>query len=199
MMLRLCVAAATFCALALLQFAPFRTAPLPFGSLQYLRWVVAAFPESAFAQSAPAKSPWRIYQNDRYGTTIDYPDVFRAEPPPDADDGRTFKSADGGKFLVYGSFALDSDLAGLLDDAMKNVKAGATVTYQAHRDNWFVISGTDGDDLFYERHLLSHRGEIVNSFVISYPAKLKQIYDPIVTRMAKSLRPGSGFQTPGKR
>jgi len=72
------------------------------------------------------------------------------------------------------------------------------VTYQAHRDNWFVISGTDGDDLFYERHLLSHRGEIVNSFVISYPAKLKQTYDPIVTRMAQSLRAGSGFQTPGK-
>jgi hypothetical protein len=194
MKLRLCVAAATFCALALLQLAAFRTAPLPFGSLQYLSWL-----GTAAAESTLAKATWRLYQNDRYGTTIDYPDFFRVEPRPDADDGRTFKSADGGKFLVYGSFALDSDLAELLDDALKNLKAGATVTYQAHRDNWFVISGTDGEDLFYERHLLSHRGEIVNSFVISYPAKLKQTYDPIVTRMAQSLRAGSGFQTPGKR
>jgi hypothetical protein len=29
-----------------------------------------------------------------------------------------------------------------------------------------------------------------------YPAKLKQTYDPIVVRMAKSFRPGTGFQMP---
>jgi hypothetical protein len=33
-------------------------------------------------------------------------------------------------------------------------------------------------------------------FVISYPAALKQTYDPIAARMAKSFRSGSGFQTP---
>ena len=81
---------------------------------------------------------------------------------------------------------------------MKNLEPGAAVTYQAHGENWFVISGTEGENLFYERHLLSHRGQIVDNFVISYPARLKQIYDPIVTRMSQSLRAGSGFQTPGK-
>ena len=53
---------------------------------------------------------------------------------------------------------------------------------------WFVISGTQGSDrIFYERHLLSHGGEMTEGLVMSYPAGLKQKYDPIVARMAKSF------------
>jgi serine/threonine-protein kinase len=139
---------------------------------------------------------WRIYQNDRYGTTIEYPSTFRPQPPPDADDGRAFKSADGGEFSVFASYGgIDSDLAQYRDSVVKNLDAGSVVTYQTHGGNWFVVSGTKGDKIFYERHLLSHRGEMTEGFVITYPASLKQTYDPIVARMAKSFRSGSGFQT----
>jgi hypothetical protein len=48
--------------------------------------------------------------------------------------------------------------------------------------------------------MLSHGKEMaegfVEGFVMSYPAALKQIYDPIVGRMAKTFRSGSGFQSP---
>jgi hypothetical protein len=37
---------------------------------------------------------------------------------------------------------------------------------------------------------------MTEGFVMSYPAGLKQTYDPIVARMAKSFRSGTGFQTP---
>jgi len=37
---------------------------------------------------------------------------------------------------------------------------------------------------------------MIEGLVISYPASLKATYDPIVARMAKSFRSGSGFQTP---
>ena len=70
------------------------------------------------------------------------------------------------------------------------------MTYEARGDNWFAISGTNSDRVFYERHLLSHKAQMTEDFVISYPASLKQIYDPIVARMAKSFRPGTGFQSP---
>ncbi len=140
---------------------------------------------------------WLTYYNDRYGTTVDYPDVFKAQPPPDANDGRAFKSADGATFAVYASYnALDFDLAKYRDFIMKNLDSGEVVTYQTSRNSWFVISGTNGAKIFYERHLLSHAGQMMESFVMSYPASLKQTYDPIVTRMAKSLRSGTGFQTP---
>ncbi len=153
---------------------------------------------AAMSFAAPAGAGhWLTYRNDRYGTTIDYPDFFTAQPPPDSNDGRAFKSADRAAFSVYASYnALDFDVAKYRDFILKNLDAGATVTYQARGDNWFVVSGTKGADVFYERHMLSHAAQLTESFVISYPAALRQSYDPIVAHMAKSFRPGKGFQTP---
>ena len=144
---------------------------------------------------------WRTYHNDRYGTTIDYPSVFKPGTPPGNDDGLAFASADGAEFSVFASYnALDFDLAGFQDFVAKNLGADAVITYRAHGDDWFVISGTKGSDrIFYERHLLSHGKEMTEGFVASYPAGLKQKYDPIVARMSKSFRAGRGFQTPEKR
>ena len=99
---------------------------------------VAAAPAAAQTAGAPN---WRTYQNDRYGTTIDYPARFKAEPPPGSDDGRTFTSADGATFSVYASYnALDFNLAKYQDFTLKNLDPGAVVTYKSHGDDWFVIS-----------------------------------------------------------
>ncbi len=100
------------------------------------------------------------------------PAFFKPGTPPDANDGLAFKSADGADFSVFASYnALDFDLASFQDFIVKNLEPGAVVTYQTHRDNWFVISGTKGADrIFYERHLLSHGAQMTEGFVISYPS-----------------------------
>lgn len=140
---------------------------------------------------------WLTYQNDRYGTTIDYPDIFRMQPPPDADDGRAFKSADGAEFTVSASYAaMDFTLATYREFIVQHLDPGSTISYETRGKNWIVISGTRGDGIFYERHLLSHGGQMNEDFVVTYPASAKRIYDPIVARMAKSLRSGRGFQSP---
>lgn len=153
------------------------------------------------APRAALADDWRTYHNDRYGTTIDYPGFFKPGTPPEADDGLKFTSADGAEFSVFASYnALGFDLAGFQDFIKENLAAGAVVTYRSHGDDWFVISGTqESDRIFYERHLLSHGGEMTEGLVMTYPAALKQKYDPIVARMAKSFRPGKGFQTPDGR
>jgi hypothetical protein len=163
-----------------------------------LCFATAAAPAAAQTSGTPH---WRTYQNDRYGTTIDYPDLFKAEPPPDNDDGRRFKSADGAEFAVFASYgAVDFDRAGYQKYILEKLDPGKAVTYQAHGDDWFVISGTAGDGIFYERYMLSHGKAMaegfVQGFVMSYPAALKRTYDPIVARMAKSFRSDSGFQAP---
>lgn len=160
--------------------------------------VAAALTASLALFDATARADdWRTYQNDRYGTTIDYPPSFKPLPPPDSDDGRKFESADGADFSVFASYnASDFDVASYRDFILKNLDAGAVVTYQSSGDDWFVVSGTKGDAIFYRRYLLSHRKQMTEGLAIEYPAKLKQSYDPIVARMAKSFRPGSGFQTP---
>jgi hypothetical protein len=153
------------------------------------------------APPAALVDDWRTYHNDRYGTTIDYPSVFKPGTPPGNDDGLAFARADGAEFSVFASYnALDFDLTAFQDFIVKNLGADAVITYRAHGDDWFVISGTRGSDrIFYERHLLSHGKEMTEGFVASYPASLKQKYDPIVARMSKSFRAGTGFQTPKKR
>jgi hypothetical protein len=165
------------------------------------RLALAIFAAAAVVQAAAptmaVADDWRTYRNERYGTTIDYPDIFKAGPPPANDDGVAFKSDDGAAFSVFASFnALDFDLAGFKDFILKNLEAGEVVTYQAQGKDWFVISGTKGvEAIFYERHLLSHGKQMTESFVMSYPARLKPKYDPIVARMSKSFRSGKGFQT----
>jgi hypothetical protein len=159
--------------------------------------VLSAALVAGAASAENVSGKWLTYYNDRYGTTIDYPDLFKAQPPPDANDGRAFKSADGADFLVAASYnALDFDLDQFHDFVVKDLDPGAAVTYQARGDNWFVVSGTNGANVFYERHLLSHKKQMTEEFVITYPASLKQTYDPIVARMAKSFHSGPGFQTP---
>lgn len=172
-----------------------------FAKVTLLAGSIALFLVATSLMAPAGADNWLIYQNDRYGTTIDYPDQFKPEPPPGADDGRTFKDAGGAQFSVYASFnALDFDLKKYQDFTLKNLGPGQTVTYQSHgqsRDgDWFVISGSSGNNIFYERHLLSHGGEMTESFSITYPAAAKTSYDAIVARMAKSFRPGKGFQTP---
>ena len=111
-----------------------------------------------------------------------------------------FTSPDGASFSVFASYnALDFDLAGYQDFIVKNLEAGKVISYRAHGRDWFVISGTAGaDNVFYKRYLLSHRGEMTEGFVMSYPGHLKQKYGPVVARMAKSFRSGTGYQTPDK-
>jgi hypothetical protein len=159
-------------------------------------FVLALSAAMVFAAGAGADN-WLTYHNDRYGTTIDYPDIFKPQPPPDSNDGRTFKNAAGADFWVAASYnALDFDVARYRDFVVKNLDPAAAVTYQARGDIWFVISGTNGANIFYERHLLSYGAQLTESFAISYPASLKQTYDPIAARMAKSFRSGTGFQSP---
>jgi hypothetical protein len=147
---------------------------------------------------AQAEQGWRSYTNPRFGTTIAYPDRFRPGRAPTNGAGLTFTGADSASFSVYGSHnALDHDIKGLETFIRENRSPGERITYDARGENWFVLAGTNGDITFYERHLLSHQGKIVNAFVMQYPTRLQKQYDAIVTRMSRSLRAGRGGDTEG--
>jgi len=151
---------------------------------------------ASLAATPAAAESWRTYRNARFGTSIEYPDRFRPGRPPDNGGGLGFTSADGASFSVYGSHnALEHDLPGLESFVRAERPAGERITYAARGSDWFVLSGTRGDSTFYERYLLSHRGRIVNGFVMEYPSRLQTIYGAIVTRMSRSLRAGRGADT----
>jgi hypothetical protein len=152
-----------------------------------------AFPHDAWAQ---AREVWKTYHNDRFGTAIELPARFRPGRPPDNNDGQSFAATDGATLAVWASFnTLEHDIAGL--EAFLREDSKDNFTYRATGRNWLVLSGTREDRIFYQRHLISHRGEVINAFEITYPSSLAAAYDPIVARIAKSLRPGRGYQTKG--
>jgi hypothetical protein len=159
---------------------------------------LAILPGAALAQTQSPET-WKTYFNDRYGTSISYPSRFKPGPPADANDGLRFAAADGAELAVWGAFnALEHDIAGLEEFLRESLKDDEKITYRAAGKSWLVLSGTRGERLFYKRYLLSHRNEVENAFEISYPAALAAAYDPIVTRIAKSLKAGRGYQTSGK-
>jgi serine/threonine-protein kinase len=148
---------------------------------------------------AQPREAWKIYVNDRFGTSIEYPSRFRPGRPPDNNDGLSFTASDGATLAVWDSFNIDElDIKALEADISEGRVKGERITYRASGKNWFVLSGTRGDSLFYSRYLLSHRGEVKNALEIVYPAALTSAYDPIVARISKSLRPGRGYQIPGR-
>ena len=158
------------------------------------RRLILGFALFAPLESALAQEAWTTYRNTRFGTAIDYPARFRPGRPPDNNDGLAFTAPDGATFSVWGSLnVMEHDVAGL-EAFLREGKQDARVTYRASAKNWLVLSGVQADRVFYERHLFSHRNEVVNAFQISYPAALAATYDPIVARMSKSLLPGRGYQ-----
>jgi glutathione peroxidase-family protein len=162
------------------------------------RLVFALVAAAMFAASpAAAQKVWKTYKNERFGTSIEYPaDKFIPQPPRNNSDGLRFIATDGAEFTVSAiNNVLNQNLAALQASALKARPLDEKITHRERGPNWIVLSGTKANVIFYERHLLSHRGKIVNEFEILYPARLRGLYDPIVTRMSKSFHAGTGINT----
>ncbi len=143
------------------------------------------------AKQQHAQPAYATYVNARYGFSVRYPRSLKMEPPPEIGDGRSFDARDGFKMDVWGS-NIDVDFH---NDTLKGNLTQARhedfthVTYQATGRNWYVLSGTKGDKIVYEKTYLG-KGSL-NTLSISYPVKLKAKYNKIVTTISASFKPGN--------
>ncbi|OBS53418.1 hypothetical protein A8B73_06405 [Methylosinus sp. 3S-1] len=141
--------------------------------------------------SAALAESWRQYRNARFGTTADVPADWTMGEAPENDDGRVFASPDGrAQITVSGGFRTDQKAQEFADRLAPG--KGETVTYRRRAKDWLAVSGTKGDRIFYRKALLSCNGTVWNSVAIDYPAAQKKKLDPLVTRVARSLRAGPG-------
>ena len=60
------------------------------------------------------------------------------------------------------------------------------------RDKWFVLSGTLGEQEFYERVSFTCGGRLINSWVMIYPKAQSGLYDRVVEAVARTYSPGAG-------
>ncbi len=154
---------------------------------------VAAPTESAAPVEEPptqlSEGEWVKYVNSRFGASIVYPSgIFNPQPPPDNNDGRRFTAIDGkSSFFIFGQYnALEMTLAELEADDIAGGDYDA-VTYKRHGEDWYVLSGYRGDQVFYRKLLLRDDGETEHVFEIIYPKQAKRTFDLITAQMAKSF------------
>ncbi len=155
------------------------------------RWPIAVAAGAVLAVSlAPAASADSLtYRNDRFGVEVTFPaDLFDGqEPPPANGDGMTFTAGDGGSLAAYGGFNVDGlGPRAYLDQQIGWMPQGTAVTYQRVGAGWAVVSGTQGDTIFYQRFEFDH--DVVRAVLLRYPRSARAKYDPAVGPIANSLR-----------
>lgn len=136
---------------------------------------------------------YTLYRNDRYGTFISYPGVyFIAQPAPANGDGRSFVSVDGAaRFYTFSQFNAMAMTPDELAEQDKSLGGYDSVTYERISDGWYVLSGRQGDAIFYRRAIVDGPDGLLRVFEISYPAARKAEFDAVVAHMAHSFGPGT--------
>jgi len=144
------------------------------------------------ADSTNSKVEYGTYINARYDFELMYPKnlLIPDLPPPDNNDAGGFISKDKqvdmsaqGKHLVINTWKEEYQWA--LDYHKKG-----KVTYKSFNEKFFVVSGYEGDQVFYSKEIWlgPNDNPIVLVFDSTYPIKDKKLWDPIIAVCANSLK-----------
>jgi curved DNA-binding protein CbpA len=150
-------------------------------------------PTVAMAHAAPKGKPaiWKLYSNARSGFALRYPaDVF--SPAGDDIEGKDslLTSRDGRAVLRIFSapHKATTTLTEYRQSLMSGRYAAAKFDYTPQRSNWFVLSGTVGEEMFYERITSSCDSRSIHGWVLVYPLAQRAFYDAIVEEIHRSYR-----------
>ncbi len=167
--------------------------------LRHMSFVAVAccliFPGGRAWGASDWRRDWATLHNERHGFLIAYPiEVFAQRADPTTDEGRVLYSLDGKAQLLVGAFANDdqTSLRDYRDFLLKEDYASANVEYAPVHAQWFVISGTIGDQEFYERVSFTCGGRLINSWAMVYPKAESRFYDRVVEAIARTYTPGAG-------
>lgn len=137
-------------------------------------------------------SAWVPYINERFGFSFSYPAaMFASERRSQTGDGEVFATDAGAKLLVGAFENTDGHTVSSYMDFIRRQSYGAfSIDYSPHGTTWFVLSGENQREVFYEKVMFSCGGRIINSFSLIYPVDAKRAFDPIVAGIEKTFRPG---------
>lgn len=140
---------------------------------------------------ATADGTWRTHQDARLGFAIEYPArVFLPNPAASTAQRQVFVSRDGkAKFVVHAEVKDEEwSLADLRREKLKETYEDAKLGYAPVRASWFVLSGTSGNDMFYDRVTLTCKGRVAHGWLLVYPVAERKTYDAIVEQMQRTYR-----------
>lgn len=164
----------------------------PFGCASVaLLLFMSTHPASAQPALGLSAPEWKAY-SDRAGTTVDYPaGIFGIDAgAAPRGEGRELRSGDGrARFMVY----VEANQQRYTPSRFIQTQLAAPkspIEYRRVTDRFFVISGIVGEQIYYSRcNFPSGAGGPIHCIYVAYPQREKRGWDPIVTRMSRSLRP----------
>jgi hypothetical protein len=155
--------------------------------------LLTCFALAAPAQGREALSDWVPYVNERFGFSFRYPaGVFEPERRTEAGDGEVFAGVRDHSRLLVGAFenADGHTVASYMNYIRRESYSGYDIDYAPRGQTWFVLSGENDQNVFYEKVMFSCRGRIISSFALIYPIASKAMFDPVVEGIEKTFRPG---------
>ena len=143
----------------------------------------------ALAQIRRRGSGWTTYQNDRFNFALKYPaDVFAVDAGMASDNVHTFQSIDGEALLrIFAS----ENITGVTPtkyrrSLIEGRYAGVNLDHAPQRRFWFVLSGTRGDTVFYERVDFSCSTNAIHGWQMIYPSSERTLYDLVVDEIQRN-------------
>lgn len=137
---------------------------------------------------------WASYRSAAFGFALQFPaDVF-VSARSQSGEGESFWSRDGRARLVI--FAAPTTNGATLpkhrQSLVEGPYKGAAFDYTPQRSTWFVLSGTLGDNMFYERVTFACDGRAFHGWKLVYPLAERTLYDRIVEEVHRRYRQGNG-------
>lgn len=170
-----------------------RAVPEPEPSGSSMTMQSASLEPEPMSAIKPKPVDWTLLENAGAGFGLNYPaDVFAPKPGALEADDRLFVSEDGHAVLrVYANRSSSRTVPSKYRAALLAKRyAGASLDYAPQRENWFVLSGTLGQEMFYERVSFSCDRRSFHGWLITYPVLERQFYDAVVEEMHRTYRYG---------
>jgi hypothetical protein len=153
-------------------------------------WVlVLAVVAAAPAAAAPGGSGWGQYRDREAGVAFDFPGhVFAIDSAEQSRQGTVFTSTDGrARIRVFGFVNEAGDTPARYLRRVARPE-DANFTYVRTTSRFFVASGTRDGMIFYRRCNFAGGSGQVGCLQLDYPQGDKRAFDPVVTRISRSLR-----------
>jgi len=128
---------------------------------------------------------WKSYTNVRFQYAICYPeDLLVPQGESENADGDRFLAKDGAQLIVFGqNNVLEQPLKDAsTDTASRLAGVSGKVTSKVLKANWFVVSGQNGQTVFYAKTYYSHNQ--FKSFELTYDISAAAVYEPLIGRLA---------------
>ena len=145
----------------------------------------------ALARAALPEPGWREYTEAGSGTRVEYPaNIFSvAEGAFQHAPGERFGTADGRAHLVVFTMTAEKSGSPAAFIARNLQVPRAALHYQRIAPRFFALSGVHDQDIYYVRCNSGADRTILHCIYLIYPVADKQAWDPIVTRISRTLRP----------